>query len=76
MKFYQTIASVVLSILCATTILGSEETSLPPIPEDIYNLIDEFRKKNDSLYEETGHVKPYSPRLNLTKKKIHPQPTG
>jgi len=47
---------------------GMNETTLPEVintvPEDIYNLIDEFRGKNDGVFRETGYIKPYSRLLD------------
>ncbi len=67
MKFYQTIAPMILCIIYTTTIFGMfgiGETTLPYVPRAICNLIDEFRGKNYGLYKKTRHIKPYSRLLN------------
>jgi len=65
MKFYPTIASIMLSIVYTTAIFGMDETNLPYIPKTIWEIIDEFRGENDGLYEQTGHIKSYSRQLDL-----------
>ena len=66
-NFYVTL--VILSIVYTTTTFGTGETALSEVtkkvPEDIYNLIDEFRGENDGVFKETGYIKPYSRLLDL-----------
>jgi len=68
MKFYQTIAPVILSIICTTPIFGSKKIALPHVPEDLYAIIDKLagdsKGENDSFYKETGRIKPYSRSLD------------
>jgi len=60
---------VTFSFMYTTTIFGMNEITLPQaistVPEDIYNLIDEFRGENDGFFKETGYIKPYSSLLDL-----------
>jgi len=70
MKFYQIIASVIISIMCATTIFGSEvDIRGLSVPADILKKIDGFagknREKNDSFYKKTGHVQCYASLFDL-----------
>jgi len=67
-KFYQTIAPMILCIMCTTPTFGSEKITLPFASEDTCNLVDEFRGEHDDWYKETGHVKPYSPSLDWMKR--------
>jgi len=68
----KTTTLVILSIMYTTTIFGTNETTLSQVintvPEDIYNLIDEFRGENDGFFKETGYIKPYSCSLDLISK--------
>jgi len=64
-KFYQTIAPTILSIIYTATIFGMRETNLPHIPPEICAIIDKFSGKNDGHYKQTGHIKPYSRLLDV-----------
>jgi len=55
MKFYQIIAPVIFCFIYTTTIFGSEKNI--KIPEDIFDLIDQFRTFENDRYLETGYVK-------------------
>lgn len=68
MKFYQTIAPVMLSVLYTTIIFGpgKKEPAFPYVPSKICNLIGKFRGEGD-FYKETGHIKPYSLWLDWLK---------
>ena len=63
MKFYQTIAPVMLCIMYTATIFGFEEATLSEVtkkvPKVIWGIIDELRGK-DGVYEEDSHLEPYS----------------
>jgi len=73
MKFYQTIALVILSIMCIAPVLGAKETTkLPYLGEEIYKLIDEFRG-TDGVYKEVAHLKPFG---DLVKKILGPAMIG
>jgi len=59
MKFYQTTALVMLSIMCTAPVLGAKETTkLPYLGKEIYSLIRDFCGK-DLVYKEVGHLEPY-----------------
>ena len=67
-KILSTIALAIISILYSTSIFGANGTTLSQVinsvPEDIYDLIDEFWGNNDGVFRETGYIKPYSRSLD------------
>jgi len=77
MKFYQTIALVMLVIMCTTTIIFGSEVDIRglKISLDICNEIDGFRGKNDGSFKETGYLKCYSNLLKTAEELIYVVPT-
>ncbi len=70
MKFYQTIAPVMLCIMYTATIFGPDETSVSEItkkiPKVIWEIIDKFQGI-DGIYKEVGLIKSGQHRLKKDK---------